>query len=495
MNTAVAAFGALAIGFAQIATAADIPVQGRRLHLRGRAESPAAASLRISLQGNGIAPPFGSPSASDALVLGAGAAPGQCHAELSLDPAKWHALGGDGSQAGYFYVDRSFQGGVLFAAAQPGRIRVRVKGAALPCAPSAVPQREPVRAWLRLGRSRYCAEFGGSVVQNGAGGFRASGAPAPRECPKPDLTVANLNFLHGATGAGCTSTKYCRLADRAELLFQWIAGSGCPDVVGLQEVWDRSEPLLRAGAAGTCPFPYRIAYARANPIDNQMILSRFLVTSVELRRLFRGFRTALYARIDHPIGPLDVFVTHLASGSDGAGDPCGAACPGECATAGAATVRECQAVQLALFVAERHTVSTPALVMGDWNAEPESFEYRQFTGRGWIDAYLEAGNPECDPRSGTGCTSGRQDQDLSDLEAPAIRETERIDYIFLVPPAPRSACAARIDPAGDADGDGSETGIFAASPNPFVPQCGAEPDSICWPSDHRGVLLDLDCEP
>jgi len=346
-----------------------------------------------------------------------------------------------------------------------------------------------------LGSKRYCAEFGGTVIQNAGGHFRAAAAPAPKGCPKADVTAANLNFLHGATGAGCAATANCRLADRADLLFQWIAASGCPDVVALQEVWDRSEPLLRARAAVACPFPYEVAYLRANPVDNELVLSRFPVARLELRRLFRGFRTALFARIDHPIGPLDVFVTHLASGSDGAADPCSAGCPAECITAGAATVRECQAVQFARFVADRHTDPTPALAMGDWNAQPGSFEYRQFADRDWIDVYLAAGNPECDAQTATGCTSGRADEDLSDLEAPEIRETERIDYIFLVPPRSSSACRAHVDAAGDADNDGVETGIFAAEPNPFAPRCGREPDPICWPSDHRGVRLDLNCQP
>jgi hypothetical protein len=48
----------------------------------------------------------------------------------------------------------------------------------------------------------------------------------------PDLTVVNLNVLHGLNcGAGL-----CRVSDRTDLLFQWIEDAGCPDVVTLQEV-------------------------------------------------------------------------------------------------------------------------------------------------------------------------------------------------------------------------------------------------------------------
>ena len=224
-----------------------------------------------------------------------------------------------------------------------------------------------------------------------------------------------------------------------------------------------------------------------------MILTRYPAVAFESHRLIRNFRRVLFARIDHPIGPVDVFVTHLASSSDGAQQACGANCPPECVAAGAATVRQCQGVQMANFVAARHDVPTPAIATGDFNESPGTFVYDQFAGRGWIDTYLAAGNPECDPGSGSGCTSGRIDNDLSQLESPASNEVERIDYIFLVPPGPGSLCAAAIDSGADDDGDGTATRIFADDPNPFAPTCGPEPAPICWPSDHEGAELDLEC--
>src|SRR6185295_18100966 len=102
-------------------------------------------------------------------------------------------------------------------------------------------------------------------------------------------------------------------------------------------------------------------------------------------------------------------------------------------------------------------------------------------------------DPECDPGTGVGCTSGRADEDLSDMESPASHETERIDYFFLVRPGAGSLCAATIDTGADADGDGTATRIFADDPNPFAPTCGPAPDAICWPSDHEGAQVDLNC--
>jgi endonuclease/exonuclease/phosphatase family metal-dependent hydrolase len=307
------------------------------------------------------------------------------------------------------------------------------------------------------------------------------------------ITAAQLNLLHGSFG-GCMRSDNCRLADRVDLLFDWIGDSGCPDIVTLQEVWTRSAPLIMDRLGDACPFTYEAVRGdRSLGVDDEMVLSRYPVLDSEHHPLFPGFRKALWVRVDHPLGPVDVFTTHLASGSDGGPSPCGATCPPECVAAGALTRRDCQAVQLAAFVEATHDVDTPAVIAGDFNAEPGSFVYRAFTERGWSDVYLAAGNRECDPTSGVGCTSGREDQSLVDLESPASNEVERIDFIFLVPPRDGFACNVQLDPASDRDGDGSATRIFTDRPNPFAPACGAAPLPVCWPSDHEGVELDLNC--
>jgi hypothetical protein len=210
-----------------------------------------------------------------------------------------------------------------------------------------------------------------------------------------------------------------------------------------------------------------------------------------------GIRNVLHVRIDHPIGFVDVFSTHLAAGVDLGSSPCGTgeACPPEClAASGMPTVRSCQAEQVALYVESEHDLDTPALVLGDFNDRPGSTVHDAFVGRGWIDAYLAAGNPECDPGTGVGCTSGREDSDLSDLEAPALGVDRRIDYAFVVPPRAASACAGILDSGADGDGDGVATRLFAEEPNTFGAPCGPAPAPICWASDHNGVQVDVNCE-
>jgi endonuclease/exonuclease/phosphatase family metal-dependent hydrolase len=320
-----------------------------------------------------------------------------------------------------------------------------------------------------------------------------------------DLTVANLNVLHGL---GC-SPDQCRLADRIDLMFEWVADAGCPDVVTFQEVNDlasqafKARELIEAALPTVCGGAYdgNSAFSSVLGIDEEMVISRYSIFQTLVLELHSalapGFtRHVLRVRIAHPLGPLHVFTTHLSSGSDDATDPCGAnpgnPCPVECIAAGATTYRECQAVQLVDFVEASQGASMPAVVSGDLNAVPGSFEVLQLTGAGFSDTYLAVGNPECVPATGVGCTSGR-DSSLAELESTAANVDRRIDYLFLVPGSDGGpACTQTLDTSADLDGDGTATQIFADDPNPFA-SCGPALD-ICWPSDHEGNEMDLNFE-
>jgi endonuclease/exonuclease/phosphatase family metal-dependent hydrolase len=489
----IGVIASLALGVVLPALAVDTPVRGRRLSLRSSHVEPARRSATIVLRDSAIAAPFPDPRDGAALIVSGGAATGQCRVEVALDPLQWQPIEGDGVQRGYRYRDDGAASrGIRRIVLRPGEITVRGRGAEWPCALAAT-QRAPVTVELRSSGARYCAGFGGSIEVNDRGRFLAFDAPAPAGCAKTDVTVANLNILHGIFCG--RSSGYCRLDERMALLFQWLVQAGCPDLVTFQEVFAPAATIIRTHAATACPFAYEEVYMRTSlGTDDQMILSRFPVAAKHTQPLYRGFRSVTFARIDHPVGPVDVFSTHLASSSDGAQNPCDPVnCPPECAAAGMLNVRQCQGLQMANYVAARHDVPGPAVITGDFNESPDTFVYHQFTGRGWVDTYLAAGNPECDPSTGVGCTSGREDEALTHLESPASNENERIDYIFLVPPAPPSLCPAMIDSSGDADGDGTATRIFAGDPNPFAPACGAAPLPICWPSDHEGMELDLEC--
>ncbi len=479
----------------------DIPVAGRSVSLTARSATRRTLVFRSAVD-PAIAAPFPDPTAGARLLVHTSNGAGQCHAEIVLPASFWAPRGEDGPARGWHYRDKGGSAqGVTAVKIAPrrsggGRITVKAKGPSFPCGLEAA-QALPATVTLRLADTRYCAAFeAGAVRTNEVGRLRAAHAPAPAACPDTDVTVANLNILHGLFCPAATVN--CRLAERIALLRQWVVARGCPDLVTLQEVADAVPnlvALLQDELLDACPAPYHLVFVETLGVDDEMILSRHPVLSSQLIDLYGPIRHVTHARIDHPIGAVDVYSTHLASGSDGATNPCGffGACPAECVAAAAATVRDCQAVQTALAIETTHAGDAPALLTGDLNAVSGSFVYDQFASRGWVDSHLAAGNAECVPATGVGCTSGRDDDDLSDLEDPALNQVARIDFIFVVPPGPTSLCAGTLDTAADADGDGTATRLFADEPNPFAPTCGPAPAAICWPSDHTGAQADLDC--
>jgi len=379
------------------------------------------------------------------------------------------------------------------------------------------------------------------------------------------VTVANLNIFHGIPCALVEEQKpgepitQCRLADRIDLLFKHLVAIGCPDIVTLQEVVHRefvesftpegglvtAGPLVSAlnlikdhlqenvcgykeviyGADPAIPLDQRPLFEGT---DEELILSRYPVmrdptTQKDIKAILllhsalyvpgepnlQFFaRHVLFARIDHPVGPLDVFTTHLAASEDFGDNPCNSevtfppalfppqglqftvSCPAECDPS--QTVRACEARQVANFVKGRHVVSevpTPAFITGDFNAKPRSAVYKEIIraehGRKhrWIDSYLAADNAECNRHTGIGCSAVR-DAVSGDLESPALNVDERSDYIFVVPSAPALECKIREQ----------GTGLFADQPNPFEDeQCGPS-GPICWASDHNGTRAKLSCK-
>jgi endonuclease/exonuclease/phosphatase family metal-dependent hydrolase len=376
-----------------------------------------------------------------------------------------------------------------------------------------------------------------------------------------DITVANLNILHGFA---CElrrlqeggpevpeEERQCRVQDRIALLIQHIIAAGCPDIITLQEnvtnafvflPLDPNDPasvvpvgpltntveLIKAQLPTlhtACGFRYRVVFdpegaTATDPtlppgpsprgIDEELILTRYAVEEAHVVPLYSPlapsfFRHVLFARIQHPVEPVDVFTTHLAADADLGHVACRAvtslplpipllACPADTCTE-SDTVRECQAKQMAHFIETRHDIPGPGIITGDFNEPPFSHVYNEFAGRGWLDSHRKAKNAKCTPDTGLNCTAGREDTNLSELESRDLNQNVRIDYIFVIPPQQgMSRCQVQFDTPTDQDGDGTGTGLFASEPNPFEGECGPAPQAICWPSDHSGNQLDLNCQ-
>ena len=313
----------------------------------------------------------------------------------------------------------------------------------------------------------------------------------PARVVVPDLRVVSFNLLHGIF---CPmDTVDCRVAERVDLLFDWLESIDCPDVVVLQEVLGRRvEELVRQRSEMRCSFSYLV---HEPPQRSQnFTLTRYPVLASHEEALLGGVRVLWHTRIDHPMGIVDVFNTHLAAGVDRGSAECSEECPEQCVVQGAVTNRDCQAVQVA-DLAERHAADGSLRVLaGDFNATPDSFVYSHLIDRGWVDAFAAAGHRECDSSTGVGCTAGRESEALIDLESPKSGVDRRIDYMFIHAGAGGAGgCTCGIDSTDDGDSDGVATGVFADLPNPFVSACGAVPAPICWPSDHEGMQLDMNC--
>ena len=405
--------------------------------------------------------------------------------------------------------------------------------------------------------SLFCV--GVIVVVVLVGALQAQGRPRRDR----DITVANLNILHGFAcelrrlqegRPAVPEEQQCRVQERIALLIQHIIAAGCPDIITLQENVTNEIVLLprdpnnptRVVEVGplkntvelikaqlptlhtACGFRYRVVFdpegatapdpplpPGTNPrgIDEELILTRYPVEEARVFPLYSPlapsfFRHVLFARIRHPVERIDVFTTHLAADADLGNLSCGAvaslrpplpipllACPADTCE-DSDTVRVCQAKQMVHFIETHHDIPGPGIITGDFNAPPRSKVYNEFVGRGWIDSHRKAKNAKCNPDTGLNCTAGREDTNLSELESPALNQNVRIDYIFVIPPQPGEAlCQAQFDTPIDQDGDGTGTGLFASKPNPFEADCGPLPKkAICWPSDHSGNQLDLNCQ-
>ena len=190
-----------------------------------------------------------------------------------------------------------------------------------------------------------------------------------------------------------------------------------PDVIGMQEVL-RTGDFDQAALVGE-GLGYHVAFGEASgshgfPVGNA-ILSRWPILRSEVIALPTGgsdeTRSAVFAELDSPYGKLPMFCTHLNWKLDHG------------------HVRQLQVRALTDAVARLAPLEAfPPVVMGDFNAEPDSDEIRFLRGLTslsgecvyFADAFGVAGD-------GPGFTFSKRNP----FAAP-IREPERrIDYVFV----------------------------------------------------------------
>jgi hypothetical protein len=304
--------------------------------------------------------------------------------------------------------------------------------------------------------------------------------------PTADLTLVTLNMLHGFTfDQDCPAeTEACQAEARLSILWGQIEAAGCPDVVTLQEVGTAQQQLVPAHLTELCDGRYELATEWIGLPAEVAILTTLPVLDHAGHRM-SGINWMLqWVRVDSGLGPTEILTSHFASSSDpfscaDAEDYCADLCP-EGATPG-----DCHPLEVLDFLLDPDDPATVQIVTGDLNRAIDDQRVTTLLDAGFVDVWTLAGNPECDPATGEGCTcclSG--DGPLVGLDQPVGTFVERIDFVLARAPG---GCDLASDTPDDADGDGTSTGPFAREPV-------AEPvEGVYWSSDHSGVQADLSC--
>jgi endonuclease/exonuclease/phosphatase family metal-dependent hydrolase len=149
------------------------------------------------------------------------------------------------------------------------------------------------------------------------------------------------------------------------------------DILALQEVWEddaRSQAHEIATALGYAEPVYAHNLERDGARSGNAVLSRWPITRREVRVLPRRGagdavdeegeeRLCLFAEVDGPRGPIQIFCAHLSWSDDHS------------------AIRQEQTREIARFIRETRPRSFPAVLCGDLNAEQSSDELRLLTGR------------------------------------------------------------------------------------------------------------------
>jgi endonuclease/exonuclease/phosphatase family metal-dependent hydrolase len=289
--------------------------------------------------------------------------------------------------------------------------------------------------------------------------------PAPRSAER--VHVVSQNILHGE--ACPADSDKCDLPARVAFFAEQL-GASCPDIVGIQEANQRIVDELREDVKDICAGDYEVVWDDDRGTDREVVLTKHPVLAQQRFRLAGPLRTALWVRLSTRAGAVDFWTTHLASGSDDR--PCDPnSCPPPCKADD--MLNTCQGRQVAELARVHRAPDSPVIVAGDLNAPVGSPTITAMEASGLVDTHLAAGIAECDTKTGSSCTSGRDDTTIEGLSDPQAKQTERIDFVLLDAPS-------RCDVA-------KPTGLFEEA------AATGRGDGFAHPSDHTGVEATVRC--
>ena len=273
------------------------------------------------------------------------------------------------------------------------------------------------------------------------------------------LRFVTLNVLHGGPLSAWTG-KDSHLEARLDLVTEALRELS-PDVIALQEAsWSEARGEIASRLAGRLGMNHVYSASSMHLFDTgyfnraaagflgfsegPAILSRLPIVRAETHRLPRcgrwlDPRVVLFVELATPQGPVPVFSTHTSG-------------------------HTCHAQAVGALVRERRR-DLPGVVMGDLNAVESSEAMAALASQiPFVDAF-RAVHPDA-----PGFTV------YQPVTAPDRRVRRRVDYVLLV--------AGRVFPGAVLDS------------RVVVDEPGRLPDgTVLWPSDHFGVLADLQLYP
>jgi endonuclease/exonuclease/phosphatase family metal-dependent hydrolase len=297
-------------------------------------------------------------------------------------------------------------------------------------------------------------------------GCSDSGDDEPKAA-RASVRVVSQNILHGE--ACPADSDKCHLPDRVAFFSEQL-GKSCPDVVAVQEANQRIADELTKDVKDICDGAYEVVRDDDPGTDREVVLTTHRVLAQQRFRLAGPLRTALWVRVATDAGAIDLWTSHLASGSDDR--PCDRhTCPKPCKVDD--MLNACQGRQLGELAFSHRAPDSALVVVGDFNARADEPAIQALKALGLTDTHLAAGNEECTPSTGANCTSGRDDTSVEGLSDPRAKQGERIDYVLLDAP---SRCDL-----------GRPTGLFEAQ------AATGRADGLAHPSDHTGVQATIRC--
>jgi endonuclease/exonuclease/phosphatase family metal-dependent hydrolase len=201
-----------------------------------------------------------------------------------------------------------------------------------------------------------------------------------------------------------------------------------PDICALQEVWEddtRSQAQEIADALAHAGHVFAANLEVDGARSGNAVVSRWPIRRYEVHQLPRTAgearddegeeRLVVFAEIDGPRGPIQVYCAHLSWRDDHS------------------AVRQAQVAEICTLVRANRPRTFPPVLCGDLNAEPDSDEIRMLTGLAAVpvpgvvfrDAWVAAGH---DRGRGTTCANDNP------FVAPLLGRDVRIDYVMVGQP-------------------------------------------------------------